>query len=217
MTDSSFGSDSATLVLASASPRRRELIGALGLPFVLESADVDETLIEGEAPEAAALRLARAKSEAVAAQHPNAVVLGADTIVVLDGRILGKPVDAEEARAMLGALRDREHIVVTGVALANSRSGRVVSDAVQTRVLMRNYTDDEIEHSIAAGTPFDKAGAYAIQDEELAPVASIAGCYCNVVGLPLWTVRHQMQELRPEIFALPPSEARPACADCPLG
>jgi predicted house-cleaning NTP pyrophosphatase (Maf/HAM1 superfamily) len=117
---------------------------------------------------------------------------------------------------MLRALRDREHTVVTGVALADARTGELRSEAVETHVLMRPYTDDEIEQSIVAGTPFDKAGGYAIQDEALAPVASIVGCYCNVVGLPLWPVRRLLALVHPEIFALPPSGTRSVCANCPL-
>ena len=204
-----------TLILASASPRRRELLAALDVPFTVVAADVDETVRPGEEPEAAAVRLARSKAETVARQADAELVLGADTVVVLDGRILGKPADATEAAAMLRALRGREHAVITGVALYDTASGETHCAAPGTTVRMRVYTDVEIAASIAAGTPFDKAGAYAIQDEVFTPVERIEGCYCNVVGLPLWTVLHLLDgvgALRPR----PPSETRRVCDGCPL-
>lgn len=203
-------------VLASASPRRRELLDALDVPFTVETADVDERLLPGEPAGSAAVRLAVIKAEVVAARGIGRLVLGADTIVVLDGRILGKPVDADEARAMLRALRGRAHAVITGVALHDTRTGRTLTAAPETSVLMRDYADWEIDASIAAGTPFDKAGAYAIQDEVFAPVAGIDGCYCNVMGLSLWSVVHLLRELAPWLEPAPPSAARAVCAECPL-
>jgi septum formation protein len=216
MRESGRDTQRAALVLASASPRRRELLGALGLPFAVVSADIDETVAPDEEPAAAAIRLARAKAERVAATLGRSLVLGADTIVVLDGRVLGKPRDDDEAAAMLRALRGREHTVITAVALCDAGSARCCTAAPQTAVLIRAYTDDEIAASIAAGTPFDKAGAYAIQDEALAPVARIDGCYCNVVGLPLWTVRHLLSHAAPGFSPRSPSAVRPVCATCPL-
>ncbi|HET8648204.1 MAG TPA: Maf family protein, partial [Vicinamibacteria bacterium] len=115
------------------------------------------------------------------------------------------------------ALRGREHAVITGVAVCDSRSGEVRTAAPVTVVRMRNYAHEEIAASIAAGTPFDKAGAYAIQDETFASVAQIVGCYCNVVGLPLWTVYELLRELAPGLPLRPPSETRQVCAECPLG
>ena len=204
------------LTLASASPRRRELLAALGLPFDVTPADVDETIAPGEDATGAVVRLARAKAEAVAWRDWDGLVLGADTVVVLDGRILGKPAGAAEATAMLLALRDREHAVVTGVALCDSRSGAVATAVPATTVCMRHYTNAEIAASVAAGTPFDKAGAYAIQDDVLAPVARIDGCYCTVVGLPLWSVSRLLRELCPDLRPRAPSESRQVCASCPL-
>jgi len=173
------------LVLASASPRRRELIAHLGLPFEAAVSGVDETVQAGEPPEALARRLAEAKATEVTATYPSAVVLAADTIVVLDGAVLNKPVDADDARSMLTRLRDREHVVITAVAIA--KDGEVRVEAPSSQVTMRPYTDTEVETWIASGGPFDKAGAYAVQDPAFAPVARIDGCYCNVMGLPLWT------------------------------
>lgn len=204
------------LTLASASPRRRELLGALGVPFAVISADIDERIDPGEAPAEAATRLARSKALAVAHRAGRGYVLGADTIVVLDRRILGKPKDAGEATAMLDALRAREHTVITAIALCDAQSGGCSAVASSTSVRMRAYTDAEIAASIAAGTPFDKAGAYAIQDEQFAPVERIDGCYCNVVGLPLWSVYRLLSHSGMSFQPRPPSDTRHVCSACPL-
>jgi len=192
------------IILASASPRRRELLGVLGVAFEVVPSHVDESTDESDPARVAEL-LAVRKAEAVAAlasTPPGAVVIGSDTVVALDGRMLGKPGDAAEARAMLVALRGRAHEVVTGVAVA--LDGRVVSDHDRTAVHMREYDDDAIEAFIASGSPFDKAGGYAIQDEAFAPVARFQGCRCNVVGLPLATLRGLLAQVgvrtaRPEV------------------
>jgi septum formation protein len=201
-----------SFILASASPRRRELLNALRLDFEVVPSTVDEEAFSGGRPEALARRIARAKAVEVAARRPDAAVLAADTIVVQRGAVLNKPGDAAEAREMLARLRDRWHRVVTAVCLVSVRGTRV-RHAV-TRVRMRPYTLDEVKASIARRDPFDKAGAYAIQDPELAPVAAYEGCYCNVVGLPLWTARRLLTEAGIEV----PSGAAmpPACATCPL-
>jgi septum formation protein len=209
-----LGPQSSSLVLASASPRRRELLAALGVPFRVESADIDERIEPGADPAAAAVRLAHEKAAAVRERLPAATILGADTIVVLDGHILGKPADAAEATAMLLALRGRSHTVITGVALLLGTIERFAAPA--STVWMRDYTDAEIARSIAAGTPFDKAGAYAIQDTAFRPVQRLDGCYCNVMGLPLWTVRRALMEACPSTVALPPSRSREVCRECPL-
>ncbi|MGD9890245.1 MAG: nucleoside triphosphate pyrophosphatase [Dehalococcoidia bacterium] len=216
MPDAEAAGASPPLVLASASPRRRTLLAALGLPFGVINADIDEQILPGERPRDAALRLARTKAETVADGLQRGVVLGADTLVVLDNHIRGKPQDADEATAMLRALRNRGHQVITAVALCYAASGHVHTAAPITAVWMRNYTDAEIADSIAAGTPFDKAGAYAIQDEAFAPVARIDGCYCNVVGLPLWTVYHLLNQMEADRRLTPPSGTRSICRDCPL-
>lgn len=169
-----------SLLLASASPRRRELLARLGLPFEARATDVDETLLPGAPPTSEAGRLAVLKATA-GGDGPAAI--GADTLVVLDGRPLGKPTDEESARSILRALRQRDHEVVTGVAVRNA--GRVVSETTTTRVWMRAYSDAEIAAFVASGAAADKAGAYAIQDPLFRPVERITGCYCNVVGLPL--------------------------------
>jgi MAF protein len=147
---------------------------------------VDEESFSGGRPAALARRIARAKALDVASRDPGAVVLAADTIVVLRGEVLNKPRDADEARWMLAHLRNRQHRVITAVCVMGA-SLRIRVEHVVTRVRMRDYGDSEVEASIARGELFDKAGAYAIQDPIFSPVASYEGCYCNVVGLPLWT------------------------------
>lgn len=202
------------LILASSSPRRRELLARLGLPFRVVPPPADEGQVAGR-PERVARRLAVAKGQAVAAANPHALVLAADTAVVHRGAILGKPRDAAEAEAMLQRLRARGHRVITAVAVLPPAGRRPLVDHAVTRVLMRPYSDAEIAASIARGDPFDKAGAYAIQDALLAPVARYDGCYCNVVGLPLWTAARLLSRAGLDITidwaAFPPQ-----CRACPL-
>jgi septum formation protein len=183
------------LVLASASPRRRELLGALGISYRVVAADIDERLLPDEAPDALVRRLAETKALAVAGRlghEERSQVLAADTEVAWQGSVLGKPADPEHARTMLLALRARPHTVLTGLALARGESV-VWSRVVETAVWMRAYADDEIERYIASGRPLDKAGAYGIQDAAFHPVERIEGCYTNVVGLPLCEVSRALR------------------------
>jgi septum formation protein len=152
--------------------------------FTVVPSDVDEALAPGP-PAEAARRLALDKAQAVAARVPAGVVLGADTIVVIEGLALGKPATAEEARQMLRRLRGREHEVITGVAVVEAPGGRRETAAVVSRVRMTDYGESAIEAYVASGEPFDKAGAYAIQGRGAALVASLEGSFSNVVGLPL--------------------------------
>ena len=205
------------LVLASASPRRRELLAALGVPFEAAAADVPEPLMAGMPAAGQAERLALTKAAAIARiMGGDALVLGADTIVVLDGTPLGKPADDDDARRMLRALRGRIHDVVTGVALVSGRGAATVTDHAVTRVHMRRYTDAEIEGYVAGGDPFDKAGGYAIQHPGFRPVERIEGCYCNVMGLPLWTVRRLLAGVAPHLVTSSPGTVYERCAGCPL-
>ncbi|MGE3855593.1 MAG: nucleoside triphosphate pyrophosphatase [Dehalococcoidia bacterium] len=196
------------IVLASGSPRRRELLAALGVTYEVDPADVDEETPEQD-PVRVAEGLALLKARTVAARRPDAVVIGSDTVVALDGRLLGKPADAEEARTMLHALRGRAHQVVTGVAVVAGGEARVAH--ASTAVTMRDYADSEVEAFIATGSPFDKAGGYASQDPVFAPTASMEGCACSVVGLPLWTLRAMLRDAGVE--TPPPGFGR--CAGCP--
>jgi septum formation protein len=161
------------LILASSSPRRRELLTQAGIAFTVQPADIDESHRPGESPIAFTQRLAREKAEAVFAHHPDATVLGADTIVVCDAEILGKPTDAADAARMLRLLSDREHQVITGVAIITSQGTRIQADT--TTVAMRKISEEEIQNYIATGEPMDKAGAYAI-----------------VVGLPIKLVQQML-------------------------
>jgi septum formation protein len=173
------------LVLASASPRRRELLKAVGLPFIIVAAEVDERQRPGESPAALVQSLSRAKAAAVAARYPDAVIVGADTVVVLDGLVLGKPADVEEAARMLRALRGRSHLVYSAVTALEAATGRQATAVSESRVWMRDYSDAEIAAYVTSGDPLDKAGAYAIQHRHFTPVARIEGCYASVMGLPL--------------------------------
>ena len=181
------------LVLASASPRRRELLRSIAPQFEVVPSEIEETLEDGPAP-AAVARLALRKARAVAARVREAVVLAADTVVILDGAALGKPADAREARAMLRRLRGREHEVITGVAVVDSRTGREASISVVSRVRIAAYSDATLEAYVATGAPLDKAGAYAIQDLGGALVERLAGSYTNVVGLPVEETRWLLAE-----------------------
>jgi septum formation protein len=181
------------VVLASASPRRRELLRQICPEFEVVPSEIVETLPGGPTPEAVA-RLALAKARAVAARARGAVVLAADTLVVLAGDALGKPAGPEEARAMLRRLRGREHEVITGVAVVDTRTGREAARAVVSRVRMASYSDATLDAYVASGAPLDKAGAYAIQDLGGALVERLAGSYTNVVGLPVEETRRLLAE-----------------------
>ena len=175
----------AGLILASASPRRRELLAQLAMPCTIIPANIDESVLPGEEPWAYTRRVAYAKSQHVARQFPTAVVLGADSVVVLEQQILGKPRDIEEARQMLTRLSGRTHTVLTGLAVLHQARHFVCLDVVSTLVRFRPLSPSAIAHYIATGEPMDKAGAYAIQGAAAAFVESWEGCYTNVVGLPL--------------------------------
>jgi septum formation protein len=173
------------VILASASPRRRELLARLSIPFTIVPADVDEQQRPGETPLAYVVRLAQTKAAHIAQRFPAALVLGADTVVVLDEQIMGKPGDVAQARHMLTRLSGQQHTVITGLALLHHSRQRLYVDSVSTRVRFRTLSADEIEQYLASGEPFDKAGAYAIQGHAAAFVTAVDGCYTNVVGLPL--------------------------------
>ena len=172
------------LILASASPRRRELLGQIGIAFRVEPAHVDETVRPGEPPRDYVLRVAREKAEKVA-ERAEGLVLAADTSVVIGTEILGKPADAKDALRMLRALSGRAHRVITAVALARGGSGATESIVVETEVEMRQASDEELRWYVATGEPMDKAGGYAIQGAGGMLVKAIRGSYSCVVGLPL--------------------------------
>ena len=174
------------LILASNSPRRRQLLALGGWMFGLDIADVDEIRLPAEAPADYVRRLAKAKARAVLPRaREEHIIIGADTTVVIDGDVLGKPVDGQDARQMLTRLRGRTHQVFTGISILRASDGKVWTEVVITDVPMRAYSDEEIELYIESGDPMDKAGAYGIQNPNFQPVESMAGCYASVMGLPL--------------------------------
>ncbi len=193
------------IVLASASPRRQELLRNAGIEFVVQPADIDETPLANESARECAERLAREKALAVWRTRPQDVVLGADTIVVVGEVILGKPADSTDAARMLRMLAGREHEVITGVAVVKSpllptagRSGapQVSVNSETTLVTMGELSDDEIRAYVATGEPMDKAGAYAIQGRASRWIPRIEGDYSNVVGLPVALVWRMLREFQ---------------------
>jgi len=171
------------LILASGSPRRSEILNSVGWNFTKHSADIDESELEGESPENYVVRLAREKAEAVAGHYPDDIVLGADTTVVIDHQIIGKPLDLDDARRMLKMLSGKWHEVLTGVAIA--KKGETQSAMERTRVKFAAMNDAEIEFLTLNGNPLDKAGAYAVQAQAALFIEGIEGDYWNVVGLPI--------------------------------
>ena len=181
------------VILASQSPRRRDLLTLIGVPHEVRPADIDETVLPGERPAPHAERLARGKALAIASAEPDALTIGSDTIVVVDGDILGKPADRDEARRMLRRLSGREHVVFTAVAVADG--GRVASGVEEVTVRFRALGDDEIDAYVATGEPMDKAGAYGIQGYGATIVQGIDGDYFAVMGLALGRMVRLMAEL----------------------
>lgn len=187
---------SSKLILASASPRRAEVLRNAGIPFSVLSSAVDETPIPGETPQEMVRRLALAKAELVAARAVGpALVIAADTIVALEGEILGKPRTSDDARQMLEKLSGRTHSVVTGVALIRLPDAERREFIETTQVHFAAVSKEEIERYLASGEPFDKAGAYAIQGLGGRFIPRIDGCYFNVVGLPLARLCKELAEL----------------------
>jgi septum formation protein len=209
--------DHSGIILASTSPRRRAIFGILGVPFEPADVAVDEGPYPGEAAVELARRLARAKALAGARSYPRCVTIGADTVVALDGELLGKPDGPEDAAETLRRLRGRAHEVITGVACARW-SGDPAADPsawVQhavTRVWMRAYSDEEIRRYVESGDPFDKAGSYAIQHPVFRPVERLEGCYLNVVGLPPPETRAVLTEAG---VTLPPTPTEALLQICP--
>ncbi|MCH8107115.1 MAG: 23S rRNA (uracil(1939)-C(5))-methyltransferase RlmD [Chloroflexi bacterium] len=183
------------VVLASASPRRRELLTEMGLDFQIVPSDVPEEPQPGEAAGDVVRRLSADKALAVAANLAHGLVIGADSMVVLEGEVIGKPSGAAEARSMLLRLRGTSHQVATGVTVVDAASGRYLSDSMTSNITLRDLSDGEIDASIATGTPLDKAGAYAVQDTDLRPAESWDGCYSNIIGLPLCRLGEMLVEL----------------------
>ena len=185
----------ATVILASGSPRRRELLAGLGVSFqvIPPTADEADCDVSGLPPIEMVKRLAEYKGQSVATLYPNELVIAADTLVAIDGHVLGKPGSPEEAAQMLTQLQGRQHQVVSAIAVFYQ--GKCVVDALATDVWMRAFSPEAIERYVATGEPLDKAGAYAIQDVGSLLVERIEGCYFNVVGMSLVLLAHVLERL----------------------
>jgi septum formation protein len=180
------------LVLASGSPRRRQLLSLLGIPFVVKAVDVDESQLYDEPPTELVLRVSQTKALSVSEARPDELIVAADTIVVSSGEVLGKPKDPDEAARMLRRLRGRPHLVYSGVTVWHPASRKIVCQLGESSVWMRDYDDDEIDIYVDSGDPLDKAGAYAIQHPVFDPVSRVEGCWLNVMGLPLCHLRRAL-------------------------
>jgi septum formation protein len=186
-------SSSIPIFLASKSPRRRNLLKQLNLKFKSFSVEMDENILPGEKPYNAVLRLSKEKLTLAKSKIKDGIIITADTIVVLDKTILGKPLDKKDAFRMLKLLSGKTHIVYTGYSIFNSRTDKIISEYEKTEVTFRELTNEEITDYINGGSPMDKAGAYGIQDDFGAVfIKKINGCYYNVVGLPLAKFYHAL-------------------------
>ncbi|NOZ60517.1 MAG: septum formation protein Maf [Calditrichaeota bacterium] len=183
------------IVLASRSPRRIQLLKKIVTHFESRASDENEDVPEGQLPEDAVKELARRKAEKISRQIDAGIILGADSVVVVDKKILGKPADAQESRTMLQMLSGKSHQVMTGVCAIKRPENRVLSDVSVTEVKFRELSDWEIDAYIRSNKPFDKAGSYGIQDDAAVFVEEIRGCYYNVVGLPVSMVYLMVREL----------------------
>ena len=188
-------SNSPPLILASFSPRRRELLRMLEIPFEVIPSHIEENGMDGETPQEHAARLAQAKAREVGKQFKNRWILGADTIVFIDGEILGKPRDKAEAAAMLKKLSGREHTVLTGFFICHPELNRSASEVVESQVHIKELSDREIKGYIKTNEPFDKAGAYAVQGVGMFMIKKVFGSYTNVVGLPVCEVVEALRRL----------------------
>ena len=183
------------LLLASQSPRRSELLNLIGKPFDVEPANIDEKVNKDEEPYSYAKRLALSKALKIAQNNQTgSIVIGADTIVVHNNNIVGKPESKKEARQILMNLRGHTHKVVTAIAIHYRNLGNTIQDLCETSVQMRNMTEEEVINYISTGDPYDKAGAYAIQNVEYKPATVLGGCMANVIGLPLCHITKALRE-----------------------
>jgi septum formation protein len=189
------------IILASGSPRRSEIMESVGWKFIKDVPDIDETELPGESPDVYVQRLARTKAETIASRHKSEIVLGADTTVVIDDQIMGKPLDVADAKRMLKMLSGRWHEVLTGVAVL--RNGNSSVGLQRTRVKFASMNESEIDFLVERGDPLDKAGAYAVQAQAALFIEGIEGDYWNVVGLPISLVYRLIIEKGRSIVDLP--------------
>ncbi|MBI5418243.1 septum formation inhibitor Maf [Candidatus Poribacteria bacterium] len=186
------------IILASASPRRRKLLDKIGIKFEVYPTTLNETSFTAETPEDTVLKLALEKASQAAEMFPDCIVIGADTIVVYDNHILGKPINSDDAMRMLQLLSGKIHRVLTGIAIIDKSRNIKLNDYEKTFVTMRILQQKEIEDYVSSGEPMDKAGAYAIQGEAKKFIIKIEGCYNNVVGLPLLKLAEMLKKVKSE-------------------
>lgn len=191
-----------SLILASGSPRRKELMRLLEVPFQVRVPDVEESPQPGEIPAEVPQRISRLKAVCVARTEERGIVVAADTVVVHKGDILGKPRDCDNAIEMLQRLRGERHLVLSGVTVMDAGTGKQITELCESKVWLRQLNDAEIERYVATGDPLDKAAAYAIQNTEFSPVTKVVGCPANVMGLPMC---HVVRNLRRLGVPLPPT------------
>ncbi len=192
-----------TFILASQSPRRSELLRQIGVSFTVDPADVDEAVLPAETPEAYAVRVALDKARVASKRARTGMVIAADTIVVLDSTILGKPADGRDAERMLGMLSGKAHRVITGLVLMDSATGRTAARTAVTKVWFRTLSTEEITSYVSTHEPLDKAGAYGIQEKGALLVEKVEGCYFNVVGLPLSLFGEMLKDFGVELLGVP--------------
>ncbi|MEA2007990.1 MAG: Maf family protein [Chloroflexota bacterium] len=206
------------IILASNSPRRRQLLSLMFDSFRVQPSDVDETFLPQETPQEYVLRVAEEKARSVGKRvNGSSLIIAADTTVMDGDEILGKPADAEEAAQTLRRLRGRTHQVLTGLVVFRPSDEYMAAELVVTDVPMRNYSDQEIQQYIATGDPFDKAGAYAIQNEDFHPVPDLGGCFANVMGFPICNLMLMLEKFGVTISEECPLECQKTLAyACPV-
>ncbi len=190
----------ASFILASVSPRRKELLEGMGIEFDVIPSGINEDFLNGETPRDHVLRLSKEKSSAVSRNNPDAWVLGADTVVIIDGEVIGKPGTQNEARAMLARLSGREHQVITGFTIVNKSADVMITDAVESFVIFKEISEDEMDWYVKTKEPYDKAGGYAVQGMAAFFIREIRGSYTNVVGLPLTEVVTALKRVGALVF-----------------
>ncbi|MBN1367680.1 MAG: septum formation inhibitor Maf [Dehalococcoidales bacterium] len=188
------------IILASGSPRRKELLEKIGLKFEVEAGDIEEDLNVGLPPRELAEKLSLQKAQAAAEKYPDAIIIAADTIGVFEGKIIGKPHAATEAKKMLSMLSGKSHLVITGYTIIDTETRKTVTKSIETKVYFRKLTKAEIDAYVKTGEPLDKAGAYAIQGLGALIVEKIEGDYYNVIGLPLSSLTESLREFGVKIL-----------------
>ncbi len=192
--------NSTTIILASASPRRREILEKAGLKFQVDASDYEEEMVSDLTPHQLARFLSREKAEAVARKYKNALIIAADTFIVFKGKIFGKPLTGTEAKRMLKTLSGKSHSVITGFTIMDTDGNKRLSRSVETRVYFKKMTMREIESYVKSGEPLDKAGAYAIQGLGAVIVKKIEGDYFNVMGLPLNALMESLKRFGVDVW-----------------